>query len=68
MSNYFASKVEVRVVTNNISRIMKKIDALWQKYGFSNDEIVFWAQNRSQLHKMHDDIIRKYKVVRKVKY
>jgi hypothetical protein len=68
MKEYYAPKVKVRAVVNDLERTLKKIGSLWEVYGFGHKEIVFWAQNRSILHTMHDDIIRKYKVVRKVTY
>lgn len=68
MKQYFAPRTEVRMVTNTIRRMLKKIDTLWEKQGMGSEEMVFWSQNRSVLHNMHDDIVRKYKVVRKMTY
>jgi hypothetical protein len=47
--------------------MMKRIDKLWEKNGFGGKELTFWAQNRSKLHNMLDDTVKRYKIVRYVR-
>lgn len=62
MPNYYAPKSDVQKILNNIERMMKQIDKLWIKNGFSKEEIAFWAPRRSMLHHMLDDTVKRYKI------